>query len=331
MRRYKIAIFDAKPHDIEFFNSANDKRFEIEFFNVRLSQKTCYLAQGFDAICVFVNDAVTAEIIDELVRLGVKLIALRSTGYNHVDLQAAFKKISVVRVPEYSPYSVAEFTIGMMLSLNRKIHLAHARVHEKNFSINGLLGFDMHGKTVGVIGAGHIGKVVIQILKGFGMNVLAYDIDQSQVQQANCTYAELDLLYRQSDIVTLHCPLTPKNTHMINKIAIEKMKHGVMLINTGRGKLIETTALIQALETGKIGAAGLDVYENEADYFYKDLSSSILEDKMLARLLTFSNVLLTPHQAFFTKEALEDIATTTLANVQDFFDGKDLKNEVRFK
>lgn len=331
MRLCKIAIFDAKPYEIEFFNAANvDYHFELKYFDLPLNLENCRLAHGFDAICIPVNDPITADVIDKLVHAGIKLIALRSTGYNHVDLKSAFHKITVVRVPKYSPYSVAEFAVGLMLSLNRKIHLAHLQVRKNNFNINGFLGFDMHGKTGGVIGAGRIGKAVIQILKGFGMKVIAYDIDPAQVQAANCSFAELDQIYKESDIITLHCHLIPENTHIINKKSIAKMKNGVMIINTGRGALINTQDLIEGLESGKIGAAGLDVYENEGKYFYRDLSHGSMDDKMLAHLLALPNVLLTSHQAFFTKEALSGIATTTLENVKEFFEQKPLKNEISY-
>lgn len=331
MTKPKVAFFNAKLYDKEFFNRANLKhQVEISYFEDQLNLETCHLARRFYAVCVFVNDLVTAPIIDTLSKEGVKLIALRSTGYNHVDLKAAYKKITVVRASEYSPYSVAEFAVGMMLSLNRKIHLAHLRVEKNNFSIDGLLGFDMHGKTAGIIGAGHIGAAVIQILKGFGMKVIAYDIDADQVKKAGCTFSDLDVLYKQSDIISLHCFLTAENTHMIDKESIAKMKNGAMLINTARGGLINTRDLIAALESGKIGAAGLDVYENEGPYFYRDLSMRAVDDEILARLQMLPSVLLSSHQAFFTKEALNGIANTTLQNVQDFFQGKPLKNEVRY-
>ncbi len=325
----KIALFDAKPYDKEFFEIANSQYlFDIHYFEEGLNLETCLLARGFDAVCVFVNDPVTAAIVDSLCKAGVKLIALRSTGYNHVDLKAASGKITVVRVPEYSPHAVAEFAVGMMLSLNRKIHHAYARVRDNNFSIAGLMGFDMYRKTAGVIGAGRIGKAVIEILKGFGMKVIAYDVLPEQVEMADCPFADLDTLYRESDIITLHCPLTPANTHMINSASIAKMKKGVMIINTGRGSLVNSLDLVQALKTGKVKAAGLDVYEEEAEYVYKDLSLTILDDDTLARLLSFPNVLITSHQAFFTQEALTAIASITLENVKDFFEGNPCNNEV---
>lgn len=327
----QIAFFDAKPYDIEFFNTANiPYRFEIKYLNSRLNLDTCSLAKGCEVICIFINDRVTAPLIEQLVKQGVRLIALRSTGYNHVDLKAAFQKITVVRVPSYSPYSVAEFAVGMMLSLNRKIHLAHARIQANNFNIDGLLGFDMHGKTAGVIGVGNIGQTVIKILKGFGMKVQAFDIIPEQVKQADCIFADLNTLYSTSDILTLHCPLTPDNMHMIDKNAMVKMKDGMMIINTARGGLINTADLIQGLESGKIGAAGLDVFEDEENYIYRDLSEQQIVDTQLTRLRTFSNVLMTSHQGFFTQEALREIAATTLANVAAFLEGKPLDNKISY-
>lgn len=326
----KIALFDAKPYDMEFFNAANVSfGFEIKYFESHLTPDTSALAQGHYAVCVFVNDKITAEVIDNLCHHGIGLIALRCAGYNNVDLNAAHQKIKVVRVPRYSPHAVAEHAVGMMLCLNRKIHRAYWRIRENNFSIIGLLGFDMHGKTAGVVGCGQIGSAIVGILKGFGMKVLGYDVDRSQVEKSGCLYADLLTLYKESDIITLHCPLTPENLHMINHDSIAQMKEGVMLINTGRGGLIDTTALIAALKSKKIGAAGLDVYEEENKYFYEDLSSSFIPDDVLARLQTFPNVLITSHQAFFTEEAMQNIALTTLENIKAHCDGKPLTNEIQ--
>lgn len=327
--RIKIAFFDAKPYDEEFFNRANSSfGFDIKYFDAHLTVDTTILAQGHHVICAFVNDKITAKVIDILCNQGVELIALRCAGYNNVDLKAAQQKIKVVRVPRYSPYAVAEYAVGMMLCLNRGIHRAYMRIKENNFSIGGLLGFDMHGKTVGVIGCGQIGSEVIRILKGFGMNVLGYDTDQSQVEKAGCSFANLPTLYKESDIITLHCQLTPENLHMINGKSISQMKDGVMIINTGRGGLIETTELIDALKSKKIGAVGLDVYEEESEYFYEDLSSSFISDDVLARLQTFPNVLITSHQAFFTKEAMQNIALITLENIKAYSESKPLINQV---
>ena len=298
----KIAFFDAKPYDRQFFNAANASfGFEISYFESHLTPSTSVLAQGHKVVCPFVNDKVTGEVIGALARQGVELIALRSAGYNHVDLAAARGKIRVVRVPAYSPYAVAEHAVGLMLCLNRKIHNAYARVRENNFSIGGLLGFTMHGKTAGVIGCGKIGAAVVKILQGFGMKVLGYDIDRTQVEKAGCAYADLAALYRESDIITLHSLLSPENRHMIGSEAIAQMKDGVMLINTGRGALIDTAALIEALKAKKVGSAGLDVYEEEERFFYEDLSASFISDDVLARLQTFPNVLITSIRPFLRK------------------------------
>lgn len=319
----KIAFFDTKSYDKEFFQAANrDFKFEIKFLETHLSLDTAIFAQGCEVACIFVNEKVDANLINELHRLGVKLIALRCAGYNNIDLKAAKGKIEVVRVPDYSPYAVAEHAVGIMLTLNRKFHRAYNRTRDNNFNISGLLGFDMHGKTAGVIGLGKIGTVVVDILRGFGMKILTYDI------MSNLANSDLPTIYRESDIITLHCPLTPENKHMIDEKALSQMKKGVMLINTGRGGLIDTKALIKNLKNKKVGAAGLDVYEEESRYFYEDFSFSFIDDDTLARLLTFPNVLITSHQAFFTHEALHNIAHTTLSNILDFSQNKSLKNKV---
>ena len=263
---------------------------------------------------------------------GVKLLALRCAGYNNVDLKAAAEcGIAVVRVPAYSPYAVAEYTVALMLSLNRKIHRASWRTRDGNFSLHGLLGFDMHGKTAGIIGTGKIAKKLISILRGFGMNILAYDLypDYNFARENQVVYTTLDELYHSSDIISLHCPLTEQTKYLINDYSISKMKDGVMIINTGRGQLIHTNALIEGLKNKKIGSAGLDVYEEESQYFYEDRSDKIIDDDTLARLLSFNNVIVTSHQAYFTQEALSNIATTTLQNVRDFTLGKPLENEVK--
>ncbi len=325
----KIAFFEAKPYDLEYFNAANAAfGFEISYFKERLTRETVSLAEGHDVVCVFVNNKVTGEIIDEICKRGVKLIALRSAGYNHVDLKAARGKIKVVYVPRYSPYSVAEFAVGMMLCLNRKIHHAYLRTKENNFTISGLMGFDMHGKTAGVVGCGKIGSVMVKILQGFGMKVIGYDVDRTLPEKAGCPLTDLATLYKSSDIITLHCPLTTDNQHMINSHSLSQMKDGVMIINTGRGGLIDAAALIDALKSKKVGAAGLDVYEEESRYFYEDFSSSFISDDILARLQTFPNVLITSHQAFFTQEAMRNIAQTTLQNIQAFANQQPLENEV---
>jgi len=280
-----------------------------------------------------VNDVVNKEVIDILERNGVSLIAVRAAGYNNIDLKAAFQKIRVVRVPAYSPYAVAEYAVTLMLSLNRKIHRAYFRTRDNNFMLNGLLGFDMHGKTAGIIGTGKIGKVIINILKGFGMKILAYDIfpDQEYQKTNGFQYVDLDTLYRESDIISLHCPLTKESYHLIDKTSIAKMKPGVMIINTGRGMLIDSKALIDALKTGKVAFAGLDVYEEESDYFFEDFSNKVMTDDVLARLLSFNNVMVTSHQGFFTQEALQAIAATTLENVRDAFGQQKFPNAICYK
>ena len=328
----KIAFFDAKPYDITSFNKHNQHfGFDIHYIDSHLNKDNVILANGFDVVCGFVNAVINAEVVDQLVAEGVKLIALRSAGYNNVDLNAAKGRIRVVRVPAYSPYAVAEHTLALMLTLNRKTHKAYSRTRDGNFSLQGLMGFDMNGKTAGIIGTGKIAKILIRTLRALGMNVQAYDVypDLAFAEEAGITYTTLDDLYSHSDIISLHAPLTKETEYMINHDSIGKMKEGVMIINTGRGKLIHTDALIEGLKTKKIGSAGLDVYEEEGDYFYEDRSDFIMDDDMLARLLSFNNVVVTSHQAFFTKEALANIADTTLQNVQDFVDGKELKNEVK--
>lgn len=290
------------------------------------------LTQGVDVVCIFVNDIADAQVIRAMAANGVKLIALRCAGYNNVDLNAAQENgIKVVRVPAYSPYAVAEHTVALMLALNRRIPRATWRTRDGNFSLNGLLGFDMHGKTAGIIGTGKIAKILIQILKGFGMNILAYDLypDYNFAREHQVVYTSLDELYHSSDIISLHCPLTEQTKYLINDYSISKMKDGVMIINTGRGQLIHTNALIEGLKNKKIGSAGLDVYEEEGDYFYEDKSDRIIDDDVLARLLSFNNVIVTSHQAFFTHEALENIASTTLQNIKDFAENKSLANEVK--
>jgi len=292
-----------------------------------LNEETVSLAAGFEAVCVFVNDKVNAAVIATLESLGVRLIALCCAGYNNVDLAAATKHgLTVVRVPAYSPYAVAEHTIALMLALNRKLHRAYNRVREGNFALDGLVGFDMHGKTVGVIGTGQIGTVMAQILTGFGCPTLAFDPIPNEIcRSLRVQYVELDQLFAQSDIITLHCPLTPGNKYMINAAAIARMKNGVMLINTSRGALLDTVAIIQALKSGKIAYLGLDVYEEEEEIFFEDRPGLILSDDVFARLLTFPNVIITGHQAFFTQEALLNIAATTIDNITKFENNQPLE------
>jgi D-lactate dehydrogenase len=316
----KTAVFSAKKYDREFLSAANGSRHELRFFEPHLNEETVGLAAGCEAVCVFVNDQVNAAVIETLKSLGVRLIALRCAGYNNVDLSAAKKhRITVVRVPAYSPYAVAEHTIALMLALNRKLHRAYNRVREGNFALEGLVGFDMHGKTVGVIGTGQIGTVVAQILTGFNCPTLAFDpFPNATCQSSGVRYVELNELFAQSDIITLHCPLTPENKYMISDAAIARMKNGAMLINTSRGALLDTVAIIEGLKSGKIGYLGLDVYEEEEEIFFEDRSGLILSDDVFARLLTFPNVIITGHQAFFTREALLNIAGTTIDNITKF-------------
>ena len=328
---YKIAFFGAKPYDIASFDKVNEKyNYDIRYYKGHLNPNNVVLTQDTDAVCIFVNDTADVAVIDAMVDNGVKLLALRCAGFNNVDLKAAKGKLPVVRVPAYSPYAVAEYSLALMLSLNRKIHRAYWRTRDGNFSLNGLMGFDMHGKTIGIIGTGKIAKILIRLLKGFGMRILAYDLypDMKFAGEEGISYVSLDELYRESDIISLHCPLTDQTKYMIDKDSIDKMKEGVMIINTGRGQLINTNDLIEGLKEKKIAAAGLDVYEEEGEYFYEDKSDKIIDDDVLARLLSFNNVIVTSHQAFFTKEALHNIAETTLQNIEDFRCHRPLVNEV---
>lgn len=332
---YKIAIFDAKPYDRTTFDKVNEMYgFDLEYHREHLGIENVILASGADAVCIFVNALADAAVIDKLHSYGIKLIALRCAGFNNVDIVAAAKKgIKVVRVPDYSPHAIAEHTLALMLCLNRRVHRAFIRTRDSNFSLLGFQGFDMYGKTIGVIGTGKIGKTAIGLFKGLGMNVLAYDLypDMAYAEANNISYTTLDEIYAKSDIITLHCPLTKETEYLIREESINKMKEGVMIINTGRGKLIHTKHLIDGLISGKIGYAGLDVYEEEGAYFYEDHSDRVMTDDVLARLLSFNNVIVTSHQAFFTQEAMANIAHTTMQSMLDFFEGKELKNEVASK
>lgn len=330
----KIIFYDAKPYDIESFERINQNfEFKIKYIKSHLTADNAILAQGYSVVCAFVNDIITAEIIDILQTAGVKLIALRSAGYNNIDLKAVFGKLHVVRVPAYSPYSVAEHTVALMLSLNRKTHRAYYRTRDNNFNINGLLGFDMYNKTAGIIGTGRIGQILIKILKGFGMNVLAYDLfpNQQAAQELGFKYTDLEDLYKNADIISLNCPLNKDTYHIVNSTSISKMKDNVMIINTGRGQLVDTKALVEGLKNKKVGSAGLDVYEEEAEYFFEDFSTEIVSDDTLARLLSFPNVLMTSHQAFFTVEAMQNIAETTLNNIKQFANKEQLTNEICYQ
>ncbi|MER3487010.1 MAG: hydroxyacid dehydrogenase [Chloroflexota bacterium] len=314
----RVAVFSARSYDREFLSAANAVHgHELVFFEPRLTQETAPLAQGFPAVCAFVNDRLDAPVLRILAAGGTRLIALRSAGFNNVDLPTAAElQLTVTRVPAYSPYAVAEHTIALMLALNRKLVRAYNRVREGNFSLEGLLGFDVHGKTAGIVGTGKIGTVVARILAGFGCRLLAYDpFPNDECRSLGVAYVELPQLLAESDIVTLHTPLTPETYHLIDREALRCMKPGVMLLNTSRGALLDTRAVIDALKSGHIGALGLDVYEEEEGLFFQDLSDRVIQDDVFARLLTFPNVLITGHQAFFTREALTSIAETTLANI----------------
>ena len=321
---YTIAFFGTKPYDEASFNDKNKEfGFEFRYYKGHLNKNNVLLTQGVDAVCIFVNDTADAEVISILAANGVKLLALRCAGYNNVDIDAAVANgITVVRVPAYSPYAVAEYTVALMLSLNRKIPRASWRTRDGNFSLHGLMGFDMHGKTAGIIGTGKIAKILIHILRGFGMNILAYDVypDYNFARENQVVYTSLDELYHSADIISLHCPLTEQTKYLINDYSISKMKDGVMIINTGRGQLIHTNALIEGLKNKKIGSAGLDVYEEEADIFFEDRSGHILNDELLSRLISMPNVIVTSHQAFLTEEALNNIAETTVGNILSYFE-----------
>lgn len=326
----KAAMFDVKSYDKESFTALCDnEKIKIKYFETKLTPDTAELAKGYDVVIVFVNDIVSKEVIDKLYSYGVKLIALRCAGFNNVDVKAAFEKIHIVRVPAYSPYAVAEHAMAMLLTIIRRTHKAYIRTKDFNFNISGLTGFDLHGKTIGVIGTGKIGRTFIDICKGFGMNIIAYD--PFPAKDSDINYVSLDSLFRESDIISLHCPLTNDTRHIINKDSVLKMKKGVIIINTSRGALIDTDALIDGLKDRKIGAACLDVYEEESDIFFEDYSGHIVNDDNLARLITMPNVLITSHQAFLTKEALENIAETTLDNIMAFFEREEVKNEVCYQ
>lgn len=327
----KIAVFGTKPYDRKFLEMANvSPSHDLFFFEPDLTRETCILAAGFPVVCVFVNDDLSKPILQELTESGTQLIALRCAGFNNVDLATAKALgLTVVRVPAYSPYAVAEHTAGLILALNRKIHRAYSRVREGNFALDGLLGFDLIGRIVGIIGTGKIGTIVATIMRGFGCHLLGYDFHPSeQCKLLGMNYVSLVELFRQSDIITLHCPLTPETHHLIDSESLQHTKDGVMLINTSRGALIDTRAVVKALKSGKIGWLGLDVYEEESHLFFQDLSNTMIQDDIFARLLTFPNVIITGHQAFFTKEALHNIAVTTLANITEFEQRKPLKNEI---
>ena len=330
MDKISVAFFDAKDYDINSFKEANEsKSIGINFFETRLTEDTVKLAEGYDVVCVFVNDIVNAKVIDGLLEAGVKLVALRCAGYNNVDIEYAYGKIHVVRVPAYSPYAVAEHAMALLLTSVRRIHKAYNRTKDFNFSLVGLTGFDLYGKTVGVIGTGKIGRIFCDICKGFGMNVIAYD--KYPAKDSNINYVELDEIWSRSDIISFHCPLTDENRHMVNEESIDKMKKGVILLNTSRGALIDSMALLEGIKDRKIGGACLDVYEEESNVFFHDFSGHIVDDDVLARLISMPNVIVTSHQAFLTEEALGNIADTTLSNITEYFENDFSGNEVCYK
>lgn len=327
----KIAFFDTKEYDKKFFNKYNeDYGYQITYFESNLNTETAPLTKGFDAVCIFVHDKVDKETFKILNDNGVKLLALRCAGFNNVDIENR-GNVRVVRVPQYSPYAVAEHAVALLLNITRKLYKSYQRTRKYNFTLDGLLGFDIHGKTIGVIGTGKIGKVFIKIMKGFGTNVIAYDLfkDENAAKELGFEYVDLDELYARSDIISLHCPLTPETKNIINKDSIKKMKDGVILINCSRGQLIDTKSLIKEMETGKIGGVGLDVYEDEDEFFLRDMSNSYKRDNNLSILLSMPNLIITSHQAFFTSEALNKIASDTCKNIQEIFDGKECQNELK--
>ena len=327
----KIAFFDTKDYDKKLFNQYNKKYgYEITYFESKLNVETAFLSKGFDVVCIFVNDKINKDTLKILNEYGVQLIALRCAGFNNIDL-SNLGNIRVVRVPQYSPYAVAEHATALLLNINRKIYKSYQRVKKYNFSLDGLLGFDLHEKTVGVVGTGKIGKVFIQIMKGFGTNIIAYDLykDEQAAKHLGFEYVTFDELCKKSDIISLHCPLTSETENIINKNSLSRMKNGVIIINCSRGKLICTNDLIQALSEGKIGGVGLDVYENEEEFFLRDLSGEYKRDKNLSLLISMPNVVITSHQAFFTSEALNKIAEDTLENIKDILETSYCVNEVK--
>ncbi len=330
----KFAFFDAKPYDRPSFDRYGEERgIEFKYFETRLNEDTAMLANGFDGVCVFVNDNVNAAVIDRLCALGVRVVALRCAGFNNVDMKHAFGKLHVLRVPAYSPYAVAEHTMALLLTSIRRIHKAYIRTRDFNFSLAGMTGFDLHGKTVGVIGTGRIGRAFIDICRGFGMEVLAYDKYPASdlAEREGVRYAELEELLHESDIISLHCPLTDETYHIIDDKALERCKKGVVILNTSRGALIDAEALLAGIKSRKVGAACLDVYEEEADVFFEDFSGHIIDDDVLARLISMPNVIVTSHQAFLTEEALSNIAETTVNNIIEFYEKGECPNELCYR
>ena len=328
----KVAVFSFHKFEKENFSNAEFLKHELKYFDTHLSLETALLAQGFSAVCIFVSDDASSEVLVKLHELGIRFIALRSAGFNHIDITKAIQLgMRVARVPKYSPYAVAEHAVALILALNRKLIRAHQRVMELNFSLDGLVGFDMNGKTVGIIGTGKVGSVVAKILHGFGCNILAFDqVENEEIKQKyNVTYTDCETLCKETDIITLHVPLMEKTKYIINKYCIEMMKQGVMLINTSRGQLVNTKDVIEALKSGHIGSFGLDVYEEEEGLFFEDHSEDILQDDVIARLMSFNNVLITSHQAFLTSTALKNIADTTLYNLDCFEKNIISENELK--
>ncbi len=329
----KVAVFSTKSYDREYLERINRDRHSLSFFEASLNAATTNLSIGFDAVCIFVNDRIDRETMEQLAQNGVKLIALRCAGFNNVDIAAAEENnISVVRVPAYSPQAVAEHAVALILTLNRKTHKAFNRIREGNFSLEKLTGFNLFGKTVGVVGTGQIGSVFCEIMLGFGCQVIAYDLRESEkLKEKGVEYCSFEELVKRADIISLNCPLTPETHHLIDKDVFSGIKKGAMIINTGRGAVIKTSDAIEALKSGKLGYLGMDVYEQEEKLFFRDLSESIIPDEQILRLISFPNVLITSHQGFFTEEALEEIAATTISNLDDFEQGKPLQNEVTEK
>ena len=323
----KIAFFDTKPYDVPSFQKYGEESgVHFKFFEAKLNEDTADLARGFDGVCVFVNDTVNAAVIDKLYAQGNRLVALRCAGFNNVDYCYAGGKLHVLRVPAYSPYAVAEHAMAMLLTSVRRIHKAFIRTRDFNFSLNGMTGFDLHGKTMGVVGTGKIGRVFIDICRGFGMKVIAYD--KFPATDSGIDYVSLDELFAKSDVISLHCPLTSETYHMIDRTTIDRMKKGVVIINTSRGALIDAEALLEGIKSRKVGAACLDVYEEESEFFFEDFSGHILDDDVLARLISMPNVIVTSHQAFLTEEALANIAETTVRNIVTCLSGQPSENEL---
>ena len=329
----KIAFFDTKPYDRPSFEQYGQQYgIQYKFFETKLNEDTADLAHGYDGVCVFVNDTIDALVIDRLVDNGVRVLALRCAGFNNVDMKYAYGKLHVLRVPAYSPYAVAEHTMALLLTSIRRIHKAYIRSRDFNFSLAGLTGFDLHGKTIGIIGTGKIGKVFIEICRGFGMEVLAYDkFPDKSIENEHIRYVELSELFAKSHIISLHCPLTEETHHLINEEALAQCRKGVVLLNTSRGALVDAEALLSAIKSRKVGAACLDVYEEESDLFFEDNSGHIMEDDTLARLISMPNVIVTSHQAFLTEDALENIAETTCQNLTDFFKKGQCPNELCYR